>query len=126
MRPCLVDFSSQPSLTFGENGVFDIPEEALASYTTIRTLPDGQVCGVKPLVFHWTVHVDLDSVGYRDRWCFQTEDQANTALAAWDGVGDMPGDWHKHPTSGRYRNPETGAVWKDGEIEPGSIAGMAR
>ena len=78
-------------------------------YVAFGRLPDGRVCGVKPLLFHWTMHVGIDDMGYSDRYCFQTIGQALDALMVWDGEGDPP-HWHRHPTTGRRRNPVTGEI----------------
>ncbi len=89
----------------------DLDPEIIASYTFMRVLPDGRICGVHRLMFHWTVHIGLDHVGYEDRYCFLTEEMALKSLIEWNGEGDMPGDWHRHPKTGRRRNIETGEEW---------------
>lgn len=88
----------------------DIPAEDVASYVHRRILPDGRLCAVRRLMFHWTMLVDIDPVGYNDRYCYQTMDGAITALDNWDGTGDPEG-WHRHPKSGRRRNLATGEEW---------------
>lgn len=55
------------------------------SYVTLKTLPDGRLCGVQRLIYHWTVHIDIHETGYEDRYCFYTRELAEKALAAWEG-----------------------------------------
>lgn len=81
-----------------------------AIYVAFKTMPDGTLCGVHPLMFHWTLVVDIDPIGYRDRYCYATKEGAIRALQEWDGTGDPEG-WHRHVNSGRRRNPETGEEW---------------
>lgn len=85
------------------------PEDA-EHYAAFRQLPDGRWCGVARLLYHWTLHVDIDWTGYADRYCFRHLPDALQALRDWDGTGD-PGDkWHRHPASGRRRD-EHGNEW---------------
>jgi hypothetical protein len=90
--------------------VIDLPEEITSSYDEMRVLPDGRICGVHRLMFHWTMHVDIDPVGYAEHYCFATKELALKALHEWDGIGDPEG-WHRHPKTGRRRNIETGEEW---------------
>lgn len=75
-----------------------------SKYIAHRTLPDGRLVGVLRLLFHWTMHVDIHDDGYEDRYCYQTEEGAVSAMQAWSGEGDPEG-WHRHPKTGR-RRPE--------------------
>ncbi len=84
----------------------DISPEVLAAYKRFWTLPDGRLCGLHRLLYHWTVHVDIDPVGYADRYCFMTAELAIEAMDQWDGAGD-PINWHKHPRTGRIRPDRT-------------------
>jgi hypothetical protein len=71
-----------------------------------RDLGDGFYLCVRQLLFHYTMILGEigDTVGYLDRWCYNTLEQATGALnAEWDGSGDAPGEWHKHPNSGRVK-----------------------
>ena len=81
----------------------DLPPDVVSEYTDIRQLPDGRCIGVHRLLFHWTMHIDIDSWGYADRYCFSTYELAKTAFDEWNGEGD-PRGWHRHPTSGRRRD----------------------
>jgi hypothetical protein len=73
-------------------------------------LPDGRICGVLRLLYHWTMHVDLNEIGYEDRYCYNDLAGALTAFAGWNGEGEPMG-WHRHPTTGRRRDPATGEEW---------------
>ena len=93
-----------------EKTILDIPLQVLDSYYAIRTLPDGRVCGVHKLLYHWTFHIDIDYCGYADRYCFYELKDALKALYDYDGKTEPIG-WHRHPDSGRRRNLETGEEW---------------
>lgn len=92
------------------NAVAELPAEITDEYCFIKALPDGRICGVHRLLFHWTLHVDIDLCGYAERYCYQTRDGAVAALEGWDGQGDPIG-WHRHPDSGRRRDPATNREW---------------
>ena len=85
--------------------------EAVISY---RVHPNGRISGVGRLVFHYTIWVDLTPWGYGERYCYQTLEGALRAQAQWSGEGD-PDGWHKHPDSGRRRDPKTGEIWHESE-----------
>jgi hypothetical protein len=87
-------------------------ETTLAEYALVRRLPDGRLCGVKRLLFHWTIHVGITFTGHDERYCYATFAGAASALEAWDGEGE-PDGWHKHPSSGRRRDPATGETWDE-------------
>ena len=78
-------------------------------YFAMKTLPDGRRCGVVRLIYHFTMHVDINEIGYEDRYCYRTLDGALRALADWDGEGDPEG-WHRNPKTGRRRDAE-GNEW---------------
>lgn len=90
--------------------VDDLPEEITRYYIHLRELPDGRLCGVMRLMFHWTLHVGIDFVGYADRYCYETLSGALLALERWDGTGDPEG-WHRHLKTGRRRDLKTGREW---------------
>jgi hypothetical protein len=86
-------------------------QEILESeYAAYRTMPNGRICGIRRLMYHWTMHVDINEFGYDDKYCFATLALAKTALDQWDGTGDPIG-WHRHLNSGRRRDLATGAEW---------------
>lgn len=89
---------------------FGLPEDVCENYTLMKQLPDGRVCGVHRLMYHWTMHVDIDAFGYNERYCYATKQGAEQALTDWDGRLEPVG-WHRHPESGRRRNVETGEEW---------------
>jgi len=78
-------------------------------YTDLRALPDGRIIGVHRLLYHWTLLIDMDAVGYEDRYCFATYDMAKRAFDSWNGEGDPGTEWHRHPKTGRRR--EGGREW---------------
>lgn len=86
-----------------------------SDYIFMNTLSDGRVIGVHRLLFHWTLHVDISEFGYEDRYCYENLPDALKDAVTWDGQGDPPGRWHKHPRSGRRRNPDTGLIWHESE-----------
>jgi hypothetical protein len=86
----------------------DLPEGVTKPYHQFWILPDGRLCGLMRLLFHWTVHVDIDFTGYRERYCFMTPELAIEAMDQWDGTGD-PINWHKHPSTRRLRPDRTPA-----------------
>lgn len=77
--------------------------EIAAYYTLLGKLPDGRVCGVQKLLYHYTLHVGIDDFGYADRYCYTTRARAEKHLREWDGNGDPEG-WHRHPATGRRRD----------------------
>lgn len=87
-------------------------DEILAAYVRTRVLPDGRVAGVKRLLFHWTMHVDITEMGISEHYCYETADLAIASMESWDGVGD-PEHWHKHPKTRRRRDPRTGEIWDE-------------
>lgn len=93
------------------------PPEVLASYTDTRQLPDGRWIGIHQLMFHWTLHVDINDFGYEDRWCIDTYDHALEAFLTWDGTGE-PVHWHKHPRTHRRRDISSGQIWDEREKRP--------
>lgn len=89
---------------------FELPADVAAQYEALRRLPDGRICGVHRLLYHWTLHIGIDWFGYSDRYCFATAELALEALMTWDGTGDPVG-WHRHPKTGRRRDLATGREW---------------
>ncbi len=98
---------------------FQIQTQLLKMIQTGKLLPGdslpseeelSRICGVSRLLYHWTLHVDIDWSGYAERYCYGTRVHAEQALEAWDGSGDPEG-WHRHPETGRRRNLTTGEEW---------------
>lgn len=44
-----------------------------------------------------------DPINIRDAWCYPSIRSAIRAAAQWDGQGDPPDGWHRHPRTGRRR-----------------------
>ena len=98
------------------------PDEDVAShYEVMRYTPHGGWIGVQRLLFHWTLHADIDVMGYARRWCYQDHQQAIAAFYAWDGEGDPPGRWNKAHHLGLRRDPDTGETWPERELQPSTI-----
>ena len=87
-----------------------LPTEVTESYRHVKALPDGRVIGVIRLIYHWSIHVNMDEVGYEEKYCFDTYDRAMVAFNTWDGKDEPPG-WHRHVPSGRRRDMNTGREW---------------
>lgn len=92
------------------NSANRLSPEIAENYVGLKILPDGRLIGVARLLFHWTLHVDIDDFGYEDRYCFATKELAMSALSEWNGASDPKG-WHRHPKSGRRRDLATGREW---------------
>ena len=90
----------------------ELPEEIKAGYTDIKQLPNGELIGILRLMFHWTVHVGIDFIGYRDRYCFDTYELAKQDFDNWN-IEEEPKNWHRHPSTGRRRDITTGKEWID-------------
>lgn len=97
---------------------YPFPEELTGYYTHIKWVPGIGWAGVHRLMFHWTVHYGIDDYGYSGRYCYATQADAIESLAGWTGEGDAPGRWHKHPPTGRRRDPDTGEVWHESVLQP--------
>ena len=96
-----------------------IPFEILIGYALLRELPDGTLCGVIRLIFHYSIHVGIDYIGYRRKWCFgEFLHEPALALLAYDGGDDMPGNWRKDCEKHLYRDPETGITWPEDQPKP--------
>lgn len=80
-----------------------LPDDVKADYVVMRALPDGRVIGITRLLYTWSLQVDIDWSGYRTRYCYAAFPNACLGFLDWDGSGDPPGGWHRHPESGRRR-----------------------
>ncbi len=45
----------------------DLDPEIAAGYQRFWTLPDGRLCGLRRLLYHWTVQLGITDAGYEDR-----------------------------------------------------------
>lgn len=82
------------------------------TYLLLQDKGDAGVCAVVRLAFHWMIIAECSPTGYGDRWCYSTFDKAMDAFSAWDGAdGTEPTGWHRHPSSGRRINPDTGETY---------------
>lgn len=90
--------TTEHELTFDEYG-----------YLHRMKTPNGRDVAIMPLMFTWAIIADIDPMGYGDRWCYHTLQDALSALRDWDGTGE-PSGWHRHPNSGR-RVDENGEIY---------------
>lgn len=90
----------------------DLPADVLKEYSFMKVLPDGRICGTHQLLFHYTLHVDMNEYGYEERYCYDHLAVAALALATWDGIGDPIG-WTRHPRTGRRVDLSTGEIRVD-------------
>ncbi len=77
-------------------------------YQNVRLLPSGFFAGVMAQMFTTALFVGLDATGYQRRYCYESDEDAISALAAWDGTDDPPGNWIKEKPSDRL-NPNWSA-----------------
>ena len=70
-------------------------------YVRCIVMPTGEVAGLHQMLYTTGLVVGLGEHGYRTRFCYETRQQAQDALDAWDGVGDPPGPWIKEKPSDR-------------------------
>lgn len=73
-------------------------------YKNVRQFPDGSFAATFQFLYTCAIVHKLYEFGYSDRWCYRCAEEAVEALAAWDGTGE-PAGWHRHPASGRRRDP---------------------
>lgn len=92
-------------------------------YTISAEMPEGMWCAVRPLMFHYTLHIGVigDRSGFEDRFCYANRPRAEAALLEWRerGFEGEPKGWRKHPATNRCRND-------DGDPESGTIGWPAR
>lgn len=62
-------------------------------YDHPKQLATEEWAGVRQLAYTGSLFIGIDSVGYARRFCYASLRAATAALAAWDGLGDPPGDW---------------------------------
>jgi hypothetical protein len=79
-------------------------------YAAALPMTEEMWAGLKPLMFHWTLHTGMigDRDGYEDRWCYADEARAVAGLIEWAARGfeDEPKGWRRHPRTGRRRNDD--------------------
>lgn len=79
------------------------PEREGALY--YRVLPDGGDLAVYPLSVAWgqLALTRPGRSGIDESYYYATHAQAIAAAEVWDGKGDAPVGWFRHPQSGRRR-----------------------
>lgn len=82
----------------------DVEPLSAPYYEALWHHDDIGVCGVSRLLFHYTVHLDMNAMVHGDSYCFATKEFAEQALDEWDPATETePRYWHKHPATGRRR-----------------------
>lgn len=81
----------------------------------IRDIGNDEWVMASRLLFHWTLKRGsfFDTIGYSDRWCYETEELAMEALHAFPvnpSPDYEPDGWHRHPATGRRRTDRTSAT----------------
>jgi len=66
-----------------------------------KTLDDGRIVCVIPMIFTYRITVGRDEWGYDEGWCYNSAAVALAAAKEWDGDSDTPIGWHKEIRSGR-------------------------
>ena len=72
-----------------------------AGYRNIKRLSTGELAGTMRQMFTVGLFVGLTETGYKRRFCYELETDADRALRQWDGTGDPPGPWVKEKPSDR-------------------------
>lgn len=99
-----------------------IDRAVLQQYIWLHELPDGRLCGVLRLLFHYTVHIGIVDFSYTSRWCFDSDPvEAVLSLLAYSGEGDMPGAWRKDVSGRRRHDPTTGIIWHEEDPTPTAV-----
>jgi len=70
---------------------------AISDHTKIK---GHGLCAIKKFLFTYGLITELDESTYKERWCFESLEEAKIALKYWDGNGDPLGLWIK------YKGPE--------------------
>ncbi len=55
----------------------------------------GKTCRLNQYLFTCSIQVGVDGLGHERRYCYEHEQDARMAMAAWDGQGHPPGPWIK-------------------------------
>lgn len=64
-------------------------------YNNIRLLPTGELAATGRQMYTCGLFLGLNAIGYRTRFCYDTEQEAAAALLHWSGEGFPPGYWIK-------------------------------
>jgi hypothetical protein len=84
----------------------------MKEYLLIRTVADGRVVGVAPMLSTVGLFVGLNEYGYAYRYCYPTLQEAVIAFARWDGIGHPLGPWIKRKGLGDdLHNPQPEAEY---------------
>jgi hypothetical protein len=72
-------------------------------YFGFREVPGKGLCGLSHFMFTTGLAVGLEESGYKGRYCYRTQGEAEVALKYWDGQGDPLGNWIKYKGEGGER-----------------------
>lgn len=61
-------------------------------YYEVRRLDDG-IVALHKLMFTTAICVDLDSIGYAARFCFESEQKAREEINKMKSIDDVPEGW---------------------------------
>lgn len=70
-------------------------------YFPAKLLPSGEYAGVRDMFASTGLCVGITPDLYRVRYCYEHREDAETALATWDGKEDPPGPWIKRKPGDR-------------------------
>jgi hypothetical protein len=70
-------------------------EDWKLEYMLLREVPGIGLCGIKPMMFTYSLVVRLDEMGYQWRYCYEYAADAVAAIKQWDGKDHPPGPWIK-------------------------------
>lgn len=68
-----------------------LAELASDGYENVRLLPTGDYAGTMRMAYTSGLFVGLDMTGYKRRYCYESANDALSALLAWDGRGTLLG-----------------------------------
>lgn len=100
------EFTSEPKLSAHKCEA--PPPSYDPSYINYTVLGDGRSVWIQRKIFTHAIAIGRtdDGVGFSDFWCYQTRQQAEDAMAAWNPLTTKePEGWIRNPRTGR-RRPE--------------------
>lgn len=73
-------------------------------YYNIVQTPNKGVCALYRFAFTVGLVININSIGYEGRYCYNNNSDAKTAIQSWDGNGDPSGPWIKYKGKGGERS----------------------
>jgi len=68
-------------------------------YREVRQMKNGEGTGILKMNYTYGLHVGLNELGYRGRYCYQYKKDAIEAILSYEGEGDPIGPWIKYKGS---------------------------